>query len=374
MVRTKRLGVSFGVLLAALAVACGGSSGSVFGDGNDGSNTPPGPNDPNQGLNTDPVGTNAACVSSTANAHLAPMNLVFIYDRSGSMGDPAEGGDPNVKWIPLTAGMTAFFGDPGSKGINASLEFFPLGGSLDSVCAYDYSSPKVPLTSDTTQVISAIQATQPQGGTPTLPALQGAVKYAQGVAAQHPDEKTAVVLVTDGEPGFYQNGQSIPGCTNNDVAHVASTAQVSYVGQPSIPVYVIGVGPDLGNLNVIAQSGGTSTAFMVAVNDPNATKQQLLTALNTVRAQQVSCDFAFPAPPAGEQLDPLRVNVAFESSSGEQVLSYSADCAGGTGWHYDNPAAPSRVLLCPQTCSAVQADQSGGLKLAFGCQTKGVTK
>jgi hypothetical protein len=223
-------------------------------------------------------------------------------------------------------------------------------------------------------VLAAIKATQPQGGTPTLPALQGGVKYAQQVAASHQGEKVAVVLVTDGMPGFYQNGTNIPGCTDNDVSHVASTAQVSFVGQPSIPVYVIGVGPQLQDLNAIAAAGGTQSAFMISVSDPNATQEQLLTALNTVRAQQVACDFAFPAPPPGEQLDPLRVNVAFESSNGEQVLTYSADCSAGTGWHYDNPAAPSRVLLCPQTCSAVQADQSGGLKLAFGCQTKGVTK
>jgi hypothetical protein len=381
MVRTNRVLASLGVAVAALAVACGGSSGSQFGDGTDPSQAPPGPGDPNQiggggGFNSDPVGTNAACVTNTANAHLAPANLIFMYDRSGSMGDPAEGGDPNVKWIPLTSGMTSFFNDPASKGINASIQFFPANGSLDVTCGADYSLPRVSLTSDTAQVLAAITATKPQGGTPTLPALQGAVKYAQQVAAQHPDDKTAVVLVTDGEPGFYISGQQQPGCANNDVSHVASTAQVSFVGQPSIPVYVIGVGPNLQSLNAIAQAGGTASAFMISVADPASTQQQLLTALNTVRAQSVSCNFALPPPPAGEQLDTARVNVAYESSSGESVLTYSADCSanGGTGWHYDNPASPSRIELCPTTCTTVQADPSGGLKLAFGCQTKGATK
>ena len=72
-----------------------------------------------------PQGTNSACVTSAVNAALANANLIVLFDKSGSMGDRAEGFDPSVKWTPVTTAMKAFFSDPKSLGISASLEFFP---------------------------------------------------------------------------------------------------------------------------------------------------------------------------------------------------------------------------------------------------------
>src|SRR5205823_5265568 len=64
------------------------------------------------------------CASSSAQAKLIPVNLVVLLDRSGSMGDGING-DPALKWAPVTAGLKAFFGDPGSLGTSASLAYFP---------------------------------------------------------------------------------------------------------------------------------------------------------------------------------------------------------------------------------------------------------
>jgi len=150
------------VCIAALA-ACGGSDASQFGD----------PNDPNSGglggagggFSTDPVGTNAACVTDMKNATLPAVNLVIMYDKSGSMGDPAEGGDPNVKWIPVNAGMKAFFGDPRSTGYNASLQFFPAPGNVSATCGADYEYPLVPLTPlvKNASLAQALDGASPQG-------------------------------------------------------------------------------------------------------------------------------------------------------------------------------------------------------------------
>src|SRR5262249_9219738 len=144
----------------------------------------------------DPGGKNAACVSSTANAALSPVNLGFMFDKSGGMGDltATPPFDPNSKSIPVTTGTKSFFPHKGSAGINASLQFFPEGGDLASVCAYPYATPKValsPLTSSTV-FVDALDATKPFGGTPTLPALQGAITYAKDVGVKQPDIHTAV--------------------------------------------------------------------------------------------------------------------------------------------------------------------------------------
>ncbi|MND04728.1 hypothetical protein D3C83_251350 [compost metagenome] len=43
-------------------------------------------------------------------------------------------------------------------------------------------------------------------------------------------------------------------------------------------------------------------------------------------------------------------------------------CAGG-GWYYDDPAAPSRILLCPSSCDAVNDGSGGRVDIALGCET-----
>ena len=377
--RHPTLSTSVFVSLASLLAACGGSGGSYF----ESSAGPPDmTHDPGGGTfadgGNDPRGTNAACVTSTANATLTPANLVFMYDRSGSMGDPNEGGDPSAKWVPLSAGMKSFLSDPASASLNASLQFFamPFTGDLSAVCNYSYATPVVPLTTVSDgAVLRAIQATKPQGGTPTLPALAGAFAYAAQVNAQRPLEKAVVVLVTDGIPGFYINGTNQPGCANNDVTHVAAAAKSAFAATPSIPTYVIGVGPNLLDLNTIAAAGGTKQATMISVSDPTLTAKSMQSALTSIRAQSLSCDFGLPLPPTGQMLDTHAVNVAFTNGAGvENVLAYNSDCAGGTGWRYDDLAAPTKVELCGATCGTARADTAGKITIAFGCSTKGALK
>jgi hypothetical protein len=372
----SKLAYSFSFVSSAIvAVACGSTDGSEFGLGKDPDNTVKGPN--GEFVDTSvPKSTLDACVSSTASAALQKVNLVFMYDRSGSMGDKDSNSsfDPNLKWIPVGTGMKAFFKDPGSNTMNASLAFFPSAGDVTANCTANYAVPKVALSpADSSAFVTAIDSTKPQGGTPTVPALQGALSYAKTIAQQRPDEKTVVVLVTDGEPGFMIDGVFQGGCTNvvNDIDHVAALAADAFKGTPALPTYVIGVGPSLNNLNKIAAAGGTQAAQMVSVDDPTKTAGAFQASLDKIRGSIISCDFAMPPAPAGKTLDVDAVNVALTGASGETILSYSKDCAGGTGWRYDNLAAPSRVQLCPSTCDQARRDSQGKLTVAFGCKTKG---
>jgi len=377
------ISLSMGVSVSLLAAACGGSSSSTFDDaaraGGQAQGAGDAPGSFVQG-ETGPTGTHDACVSSVASASLQPVNLIMMFDKSGSMGDVNNKPtpyDPNLKWNPVTTGMKAFFSDPGSVTLNASLQFFPLGDDIAGVCGYPYATPKVALTPLSTPApfVDAIASTSPNGGTPTLPALRGAIDYAKQTAAKRPSEKTVVVLVTDGEPGMIVNGTFAEGCTDNDTAHVATAAAEALAGSPSIPTYVIGVGPSLDKLNAVAAAGGTKAAMMVSVDDPTKTKGIFQDTLNAIRSQTMSCEFAVPPPPDGKQIDTTAVNVVYTgSSSGEQVLTYSEDCAVAGGWHYDNPAAPTKIELCAASCSTAQKDRGGKLTLAFGCLTKTVVK
>jgi hypothetical protein len=358
-------------LLGLLAVACADETASEFSKDDPLPTGDSGAALPEMG----PSGTSSACVSELAHAELAPTNLVIIYDKSGSMGDTRGGFDPALKWNPVNAGMKQFFSDPYSKTLQASLQFFPIeDDTIQTACGAAYRTPAVPLQSAANAAFSeALDTTTPSGGTPTLPALQGALAYAKDVATARPSDKTVVVLVTDGEPGFYDEQQKafVPGCADNDVTHVAAAAKAARDASPSIATYVVGVGPKLESLNAVAAAGGTSAAVMVDVNDPAVTKATIVSALDGIRHEEVACDFALPSPPAGQELDPNAVNVALKNADGsENLLSYSSGCKSADGWRYDDSANPTRIFLCSAACDAAKTASGGGVSIAFGCKMK----
>jgi hypothetical protein len=315
----------------------------------------------------------------TENAELSPVNIVFVYDKSGSMGNPDDGFDPAARWDPMRAGMLAFFSDPNSSSISAALSFFPVNGDLDAACTGPYDSPLsaspqgLSLTALNTEdgraaFVSLLTNTIPRGGTPTLPALQGGVRLAQKIASDTPGAKTVVVLVTDGEPGFFVDGAVQPGCTDNDVTHVAEVAAGALAGTPSIPTYVVGIGPSLDSLHAIALAGGTSQATIMSDSDPAATSATFHQTLAAIRTETFSCDFPMPAPPPGQTFD--SVNVLFRGSAGtEETIPRNDTCAPGGGWHYDVTTAPTKIILCEDSCAQIQTDTDGQLGVVFGCAT-----
>lgn len=358
--------------LVALTAACGSSDGSAFGNGGD-PNKDPNNGGNNQfadgdgGTNTGPggLGDLAACATSSANGSLVPVNLVVMFDQSGSMGRDDNGNNVlDVKWNPVVQAFETFFADKGSAGMSASLQYFPLGGNKQECNQANYAAPEVALTTlpNSTAFQGSLVSHQPGGGTPTKPALGGAIAYAQQVAQQKPNDKTVVVLVTDGEPND----------CNSDVQNVSDEAAAVAA---KIPTYVVGVGSSLQNLDAIAAAGGTQKAIVVNVSDANGTAASFLAALNAIRGQVGSCDFTLPQPPAGQTLDINAVNVVFTPSGGSpQTLSYNAACTGGAGWHYNNPTAPTQIVLCQSTCDTAKADKGGKIAIAFGCATKGGVK
>jgi len=69
-------------------------------------------------------------------------------------------------------------------------------------------------------------------------------------------------------------------------------------GSPSISTYVIGVGPDLTNLNQIAMAGGTGNAYIV--DSMAGTTDQFIDALDSIRMRAgLACEFQIPQPAAG---------------------------------------------------------------------------
>jgi uncharacterized protein YegL len=342
------------VSMTALVAACGGGaddSGFTSNPNDPKFGGTPGAGDSDAGIKTG--GTPAdlgKCATASATPKPIPVNLVFQFDRSGSMSQSS-------KWTACAQGLQAFFSDPKSAGLNASLSFFPQGTSCG---VGNFTTPAVTSRAlpDAVAFQTAIAATGPNGGTPTLPAEQGAIAYAQQLAQQNVGTKTAIVLVTDGEPND---------CSSSATSVAAAAATVA----TTIPTYVVGVG-NVANLNAIAVGGGTKQATIVNTNNATQTAQDFQKVLEAIRGLTLACEYAIPPAPAGQTFAKDNVNVVFTpTNSGPSTLSYNADCTGGTGWHYDNAAAPTKIMLCANSCSDVQADKSGKVDIVFGCATQG---
>ena len=317
-----------------------------------------------------------SCAAANQQAELAPVYLVFLLDESGSMGD-GKNGKRAEKWDPVTSALKAFFADPESAGITASLSLFPLNkntgsGAADQSKPADcgasaYVTPEVAPTAlpDDKTFAAAIAKIDPPNefGTPTFPALSGTIEYADTLLKEDAARKVAIVMVTDGEPY---------GCDGNTIANTAMAAQAVAA---RLPTYVIGVGKELGSLKAIAEGGGTDDAFIVSLDDPAQTQKDLLAAINLIRGKAISCELTIPAPPAGKRLDPDKVDVQFTGSGGPATsLKYGTACTGDTGWHYDDATKPTKILLCDQTCTSVKADPVGKLDVVFGCVNRPVVQ
>ncbi len=86
---------------------------------------------------------------------------------------------------------------------------------------------------------------------------------------------------------------------------------------------------------------------------------------------QVACEFDIPTPDAGI-IDPSKVQVQYTPGGTGTPVLYSpvadqAACATSDGFYFDDPMAPTKIFLCPTTCTTVQADPDAKINVLFGC-------
>jgi hypothetical protein len=97
---------------------------------------------------------------------------------------------------------------------------------------------------------------------------------------------------------------------------------------------------------------------------------------STISGGGDACSWPMPSPPAGQDLDLASVNVRYTSASGFATnlgkVESSADCAMfANGFYYDNPAAPTQIVACPETCAEIQAGAEGSkVEALFGCMAE----
>jgi len=242
----------------------------------------------------------------------------------------------------------------------------------DSCDANAYAAPSVDigiLPGAAQGIVNSLMMKMPDGLTPTSAALGGALARAKTYASANPNHRVVVVLATDGFPTE---------CAPTDIPSIATMASNAQKGMPSIATFVIGVfaaeeaAAAQQNLSALAVAGGTKQAFIVSTGQD--VTAGFLAALNTIRTNALSCEYAIPRPEAG-QLDYGLVNVLFTSAPGQtSTIGYAgAACSGKGGWIYDvNPSTgtPSKIVICDATCDSFKAAGSQAqVSIQLGCKT-----
>ena len=291
----------------------GAAGGNGFGNPNAGGVMPPATAGTGGGM----LPPSNICEVVHVNANPATPDMLIVLDRSGSM---TEGG----RWMPSVSALRrvtmelqssirfglAMFPDPATAPpdlANALTQCLTapdpqacldeVTNQIANVCAP--GAVVVPIAIDNAAAIGqAFDMTLPAGGTPTGETLQGLVDTF-GAPQTDPDQEQIakfVLLVTDGQPTC-PAGMGME-TTQPDI-DLANTAIDALTGR-GVRTYVIGYDTTgAGNeefaavLDGFAQRGGTGDTMHRPVED----EQSLLTELQRIAGDVVSCSFVLDAAP-----------------------------------------------------------------------------
>ncbi len=312
------------------------------------------------------------CKETSAEAKKKHLDMFVVMDRSGSMG--------GTRWNGTVAALTNYWQNA-QAGESAALTFFPKSGviSQDSCNPSHYDPPHVALAElpgHGPTLISAMTSESPGGGTPTYGPLHATYKMAVDLQDQDKDHVVIVVLATDGQP----NGCNLPSPitmppgpylpNQNSTTTLAELAGKAY-NYNGVMTFCIAIqGATVTALDQIAKSGGTGQAFDVT-NDVTLFTQKM----QEIRAQALGCEYDIPEPQDGEEeFDPTKLNIKYTPGGMGSAINIpkadnQGDCGSVHGWYYDDNTNPSKIYLCPATCTMVQSDATALVELTFGCPT-----
>jgi hypothetical protein len=298
------------------------------------------------------------CGSTVITPEREQVDVFIVLDRSGSMYysiaedcycAPSIGGGTTGPLCANTTNCTNRWDATSSAlsltmktmtTIHWGLEMYSTPNAVNSCTVA--GAPQVPLgtANSAAAVQSAILRGAPAGNTPTAAAITAAAAY---VATVTDGLKQAILLATDGFPNCY-GGQ-----INNIEDMDATLLAIAGAAALGVPVYVIGIGPSVGNLDSMAQAGGTGSYY------PATSPKQLGDALDAIsKIVATTCTFETPMTPP----DDSKVWVYVDKNLvAEDPVS---------GWAFG--ATSSTIVLTGSYCADFMAGTTKDVQVIFGCK------
>lgn len=224
--------------------------------------------------------------------------------------------------------------------INWGLALFP---TSDAATCSISSTPQVAISASSASAIkSQLAAFTTSLSTPTASIINVATAYLKKV---NDGRNKAILLATDGLPNC-GSGQD---WASNDMTGATDAATAAK--KAGFPVYVIGIGPSVSNLNSLAQAGGTGSYY------PATSTTALSAALQSIAtAASLTCTFKANTVPPDKDLALVYVDsnlVAKDDSN---------------GWMFDpSDATNATIVLTGSTCENMLAGATSQVQIVFGC-------
>jgi hypothetical protein len=273
-------------------------------------------------------------------------DILILLDRSESM-NWALGSDTDCSSgsASCTARSTAVISGlntvvTANPKINWGLALFPAPNA--STCTVS-GTPQVGISANSASAIKTqLAAFSTSSSTPTTAIIDAATAYLKKL---NDGRSKAILLATDGLPTC--GGGSSWG--TDDLAGAISAA--SAAKKAGFPVYVVGMGPDVSNLNSLAQAGGTGSYY------PATSTTVLDTALKSIaKAASLTCTFKANTIPADKDLATIYIDnklVAKDDSN---------------GWMFDpTDSTYSTIVLTGTYCQTMLAGTTSQVQIVFGC-------
>lgn len=336
------------------------------------------------------------CAESTGEyqAEREPSNVLFLYDRSGSMKivlpsnqtrwDAMKGGFFDlVSSLPNTTSAGLMLFPQGDDPVNAYCGVDPTDNDVHctpgwpepagtkrcDVATYTPDVPANTLTAGQAQAIKDKITASDAGfywGTPLATALNAAI--AAQKASKVPGAKSIIIL-TDGNPTSCSDSG-----ISNDIKNVTDAAAKGLEGT-LVRTFVIGLtdsaqeAAKAENLSPIAVAGGTKrtptcetdNSCFYKLTDANFASD-LKKVFDEISLQAFDCTFNLP--PQSSNTDPTLINVELSDKSGKRTVA--RDTSRSNGWDYLPNG--TQIQLYGQACTDMK-DAAAKLDIVLGCKT-----
>jgi hypothetical protein len=314
------------------------------------------------------------------------LDIYFVFDRTASMGEdcsfvPGETPPVDSKACFATYALPDYLTNVDSTLQDIRLAFQLMSLPGEGCDGGPYSTPLVDLTqlpvATDHPIIQAISDEEFQGGygTEIEGALNGITIFTE--ANRVMNREMIGVLMTDGDPN---------GC-EGDVGNLAQIIS-DHLTNTGIRTFIIGMeGASGDNLEQMALAGGADPHDDFCSPDAPApchhwnvgdgSGDAIANALQAIvmQATPLGCEYDVRdlQPPAGEMLDYGKVNVTLSEGTVTTTIGQvggSASCpTDQPAWYYDDPAAPTELLLCDSACTLVSGAAEGArLDIVVGCE------
>jgi hypothetical protein len=299
-------------------------------------------------------GTATGCSVTQVTATPAPTDMLLLLDRSGSMNysiaedcycDPglATGGtvaacaDLSVcttRWSGLSFAVKTTLEN--TPDIQWGLKLFSTPGGTS--CAVNSGVEVQVAAGSAGAITSQVDGVAPANNTPTAAAVTAATAYLKTVADGN---NKVILLATDGEPNCKPGGSSSSPDVEGTTTAIRAAAKAGFL------VYVVGIGPSVGNLDNFAVAGGTGSYY------PAMSPAALATALTSIAKAAATCTFTTAQSPP----DPNAVAVYLDGVLVPQSAS--------SGWTYG--ADTRSIVLTGSYCGRVMDKPTSTVQVEYGC-------